>query len=389
MLNLNKNVVAISLVSFFTDFSSSMVTTILPLFIVYILKEDVDKLGYITGIATFTSYIFRILFGYLSDKYNKTKPFLIFGYSISTFTKPLFAFSHSWKDIALLRSIERLGKAIRSAPKDVLISFYSKKESGKAFGFQKMLDMAGNMFGALSVFLILYFFGKTENIFKSIFLLTIIPGLIALLILLFFVEDIKKDKKEKRKKISLKEENYFIYLILFSYFFSMFFMLKKPFFIVKAKDFIDITYIPLLVILLYFIQSISSYIFGVSIDKYGWAPFFILSLVFGILSIIFLSFGKIIFAFVFLALFLIASTNSIKVFISKHSKNKGIIFGIFYAGTAIFSSLGAIVTGIIWKNFGFKMATKFSIFGLIFTLFFSIFVLRFFIIKNKLEVNHE
>ena len=92
---INKNIIALGFVSFFTDMASSMVTSLLPLFIVYILHKGVDKPGYVAAIATFVSYAFRILFGYLSDRYRVVKPFVITGYLISAVTKPLLSVSSS------------------------------------------------------------------------------------------------------------------------------------------------------------------------------------------------------------------------------------------------------------------------------------------------------
>ena len=91
MNNINKNIIALGWVSFFTDMASSIITTLLSIFVVYVLHEGVDKLGVIIAIATFVSYIFRIVFGYLSDKYKIVKPFVVTGYFISAITKPLLA----------------------------------------------------------------------------------------------------------------------------------------------------------------------------------------------------------------------------------------------------------------------------------------------------------
>lgn len=123
--SINKNIIALGWVSFFTDMASSMVTSILPLFIVYTLHEGVDKLGFVVAAATFISYTFRILFGYISDRYQIVKPLVVIGYSLSAVTKPLLYWSHTWQSAAALRGLERMGKSIRSATKDVLITAYS------------------------------------------------------------------------------------------------------------------------------------------------------------------------------------------------------------------------------------------------------------------------
>ncbi|HHD78494.1 MAG TPA: MFS transporter, partial [Epsilonproteobacteria bacterium] len=169
---INKNIVALGLVSFFTDMASSMVTSILPLFIVYTLHEGVDKLGYVVAIATFISYAFRVLFGYLSDRYQVVKPFVVTGYLISALTKPMLYVSASWQSVATLRGVERVGKAVRSATKDLLISAYSEGKSGKTFGFHKTMDIAGELMGSLIVFALLFYLGESEALFRNIFAMT-------------------------------------------------------------------------------------------------------------------------------------------------------------------------------------------------------------------------
>ena len=134
---MNKNIIALGFVSFFTDMASNMVTTILPIYVVFGLHNGVDKLGYILAIATIISYGFRFLFGYLSDKYQVVKPFVVLGYFISALSKPLLYFGNSWESIATLRGIERVGKALRSATKDKMISEFSEKNPEELSDFIK------------------------------------------------------------------------------------------------------------------------------------------------------------------------------------------------------------------------------------------------------------
>ena len=234
---MNKNIIALGFVSFFTDMASNMVTTILPIYVVFSLHNGVDKLGYILAIATMVSYGFRFLFGYLSDKYQIVKPFVVIGYFISAVTKPLLYFASSWESIATLRGVERMGKAFRSATKDRLISEFSEKKSGKTFGFHKMMDIAGEMVGAIIVFLVLFFIGKDIEVFKSIFAWTLLPGILAVVIVIFFVDDVPY-KQTDNKQFSLSEDRKLL-LLLFIYFGFLFFMFSDSFFIIKAKEIIN------------------------------------------------------------------------------------------------------------------------------------------------------
>jgi MFS family permease len=376
---MNKNIYYLGLVSFFTDFASAMITPVLPIFIVYILNDGVDKLGVVIASATFISYIFRILFGYLSDRFQIRKPFLIVGYLISAISKPLLAFSNTYQSVALLRSVERMGKAVRSASKDSLISTYSKKnESGKTFGFHKMMDIAGELFGAITVFCIFYFYGTSEDILRNIFFLTIIPGVIGVLIVSFFLQN--DIVKSKAKKYQFEKEDFKLFPTLFFYFCFIFFMMGDSFYIIVAKeDGYLISFIPIFIIVLTLTQTLTSYYFGVMSDKKGSYQVLRLAYLAGIASIIAMGLGYMWIGFIFLGIFTVASLNAIRSYISVNAINKASIYGVFYGGIAIFSSLGALCFGYIWQNFGQNSALMFSLCGTVFVSLLSI------IFKNKIS----
>jgi len=360
---INKNIIALGFVSFFTDMASSMVTSILPLFIVYTLHEGVDKLGYVVAIATFISYAFRILFGYLSDRFQVVKPFVVTGYLISAVTKPLLYVSGSWQSVATLRGVERVGKAVRSATKDSLISAYSNGKSGRTFGFHKTMDIAGELLGSLIIFGLLFYLGESEELFRNIFLATLAPGIIAVIIVILFVND--APYKSKTKSFELKKD-YDLLPILFVYFGFIFFMFNDSFFLIKAKEVgIATEYIPLLVVLLNLTQTVLSYFLGVKIDEIGAKKILTLSFVFGLLSTISLYYDLIVMGFIFLGVFIVGSLNALRAYISNHAHNKGTVYGIFYGGVALFGALGALTTGLIWKYFDAQGAIIFSFIGML------------------------
>jgi MFS family permease len=363
MKNIDKNVIYLGWVSFFTDMSSNMITTLLPVFVVYVLHEGVDKLGIIIAVATFISYAFRILFGYLSDKYQIVKPFVVTGYFISAISKPLLAFSNTYISVALLRGVERMGKAIRSASKDSLISSYVKnKEHGKTFGFHKMMDIAGELSGALVIFLIFRFITEDEHSIRMIFELTIIPGLIATFIVLFFVKD--APKKEKKDSVVVNRSDYKLLPVLFIYFGFVFFIMSDQYFILKARnDGYGLEMIPLFVMMLTAIQTFTSYYSGVLSDKIGVVRTMLLAFIFGIVSISMMNINLWV-AFGFLGLFTILSINAVRSYISEYAESKGFVFGIFYGGVAFFSALGSLSMGYIWKFYGFEQALLFSEVGM-------------------------
>ncbi|MGH9982920.1 MAG: MFS transporter [Nitrososphaeraceae archaeon] len=136
-----RNVYSLGLVSFFTDFSTEMILGILPLFVVNNLGASRAMLGIMDGSAELISYTFGMVSGSLSDHFQKRKIFVLIGYGLSTISKPFFAFSTNWIDAFIVRVADRMGKGIRTAPRDALISdSVSESISGKAFGIHRTID---------------------------------------------------------------------------------------------------------------------------------------------------------------------------------------------------------------------------------------------------------
>ena len=362
---IDRNVVCLGWVSLLTDLASSMVTTLLPIFVVYVLKEGVDKLGIVIAVATFVSYAFRVLFGFLSDKFHTVKPFIVFGYLISAVSKPFLAFSNTYLSVVLLRGVDRMGKAVRSAPKDSLLSAYVRdKQHGKTFGFYKMMDMAGEMSGAVVVFLIFVVTGKSESLIRTIFAWTLLPGVLAVFIAIFLLKDVPHETGVRvsvfnRKDLSL------LPLLIFSFGF-IFFILSDQFFILRARQSgFSLSTIPLFVILFTLTQTLSSYYSGVLSDRIGIKRSILISFFLGEIAVFVLYEGILWMSFIFLGLFTVVALNTIRAYISRYATSKGFVYGIFYGGIAIFASLGALVVGFIWNIFGFGAVVAFSEMGML------------------------
>jgi sugar phosphate permease len=181
-----RNVLALGLVSFFTDFSSEMILGILPSFIVDNLGASRGILGAIEGSAELVSYASRMVSGSLSDKVGKRKIFVIMGYGLSTVSKPFFAIATGWFDAFIIRATDRIGKGLRTAPRDALIAdSVSESISGKAFGIHRTIDQLGAIIGPIAAFALL----QVMDI-RGIFLVSLVPGSISVLILILFVKEI-------------------------------------------------------------------------------------------------------------------------------------------------------------------------------------------------------
>jgi MFS family permease len=181
-----RNVVALGFVSFFTDFSTEMILGILPLFIVTNLGASKEILGGIEGSAELISYAFRMISGALSDKLRKRKIFVLIGYGLSTISKPFFAISTGWLDAFLVRAGDRIGKGLRTAPRDALIAdSIPESLSGKAFGIHRTIDQMGAIVGPVAAFALL----QVIDI-HGVFIVSLIPGAIAVIILIFVVKEV-------------------------------------------------------------------------------------------------------------------------------------------------------------------------------------------------------
>ena len=183
-----KNVYRLGYVSFFTDFSSEMVLSILPVFILGLPGGSIEALGFIEGIAESLSYMLRAVSGVMSDKFKKRKLFILLGYGLSNVAKPFFAASNTVLQVLTIRVVDRIGKGIRTAPRDALISdSVSGSRQGAAFGIHRTLDQMGAIVGPLTATLVMVWLGWTA---KGVFWLSLLPGTMALFVIVFGVKEI-------------------------------------------------------------------------------------------------------------------------------------------------------------------------------------------------------
>lgn len=172
---ITRNVLILSVVSLLTDLSSQMVFPLIPLFMTAVLGVGAGAVGIVEGAAETTASLLKVLSGYLSDRVRKRKPFVLLGYSLSTFTKPLFAFAHAWGFVLFIRVIERIGKGIRTAPRDAIVAESCEScVRGKVFGFHRAADGIGSTLGGVLAFVLV-----SVMDFRDIFLLAFIPGILS------------------------------------------------------------------------------------------------------------------------------------------------------------------------------------------------------------------
>ncbi len=223
---LPRNVWAVGLTSFFMDVSSEMVLNILPLFLANVLGVKTNIIGLIEGLAEATASILKLFSGWFSDKVGGRKWLAVLGYGLSAVTKPFFYFANTWGLIAGVRWVDRVGKGIRTAPRDALVADSVTKEArGLAFGFHRAMDTAGAMIGILIALLVVWLAQKntltlSKPTFQTIVLLSLLPAVLAVISLAVGAKDVPVHTQRAAPKFSLRGMGrpFTIFLVIVSIF---------------------------------------------------------------------------------------------------------------------------------------------------------------------------
>ncbi len=224
--NLPRNVWAIGLTSFFMDISSEMVINILPLFLANVLGVQTGIIGLIEGIAEATASLLKLFSGWLSDKLGGRKWIAVVGYGLSAISKPFFYIASSWELIAGVRWADRVGKGIRTAPRDALVADSVTKEvRGLAFGFHRAMDTAGAMLGIIIAVVVVWLAQKnsldlSKSTFQTVVLISLLPAFLAVLSLAVGAKDVPVKGQRAAPRFSLRSmgKPFSIFLVIVSVF---------------------------------------------------------------------------------------------------------------------------------------------------------------------------
>jgi MFS family permease len=353
---ITRNIFLLGLVSLFTDLSSQMVFPLIPLFLTTVLGAGAYAVGIVEGTAETTASLLKAVSGYWSDKIKKRKPFVLFGYSLSSLTKPLFAFANIWSFALFVRVIERIGKGLRTAPRDAIVAESCDEGfRGKAYGFHRAMDGIGSILGAVLAFLLLPILG-----YRNIFLFAIIPGIIAVFVILFVKEKnapAKEEPEEKPVKLSFKElpKNLRLFIIVSSIFALGHF--GYAFLLLRAKDIgLADNMAILLYVLFYVVYTICVIPAGILSDKIGRKSV----LVAGYLVFAITSFGliytsniyNIILYFVIYGIFYAMIDGVQRAFVvdlaPKHLKATAL--GTFHTAIGLVALPGGFIAGLLWDK---------------------------------------
>ncbi|HUM63844.1 MAG TPA: MFS transporter [Anaerolineaceae bacterium] len=226
MKTLPRNVWAVGFTSFFMDISSEMVLNILPLFLANVLGVETSIIGLIDGVAEATASILKQFSGWLSDRLGGRKWLAVVGYAFSAFSKPFFYFANSWGLVAGVRWADRVGKGIRTAPRDALVAdSTTPKTRGLAFGFNRAMDKAGAFLGLLLAALVVWLtqsttISLTRSTFQTIVLVSLLPAFLAVILLAVGTKDVAVKGQRQVPKFSLSKmgKPYTTFLVIISIF---------------------------------------------------------------------------------------------------------------------------------------------------------------------------
>ncbi len=352
----------LSLVSLFTDMASEMLYPIMPIYLKSI-GFSVVLIGILEGLAEATAGLSKGYFGKLSDKSGKRVPFVQVGYALSSISKPMMAFFIYPLWIFFARTIDRLGKGIRTGARDALLSDEAKPEmKAKVFGFHRSLDTMGAALGPSLALLYLYFYPED---YIHLFYIAFLPGLLAVLFSFILKE------KKKTSNINVKSFSFFSSfsywksspkayrklasgLLVFTLFNS-----SDVFLLLKAKDSgLNDTMVILAYIFYNLVYALTSYPVGVIADKIGLKKVFVSGL--ALFALVYFGMAFIENQFIYFVLFFLygvyaSSTEGISkawITLITNKNDTATAIGTYSGFQSICTLLASSLTGIIWYRFG-------------------------------------
>jgi len=368
-VNALRNVFALGFVSFFTDVSSEMVFSLLPVFIVGLPGSGIAILGLIEGPSEALSNWMRTVSGVLSDKLSKRKLLVLIGYALSNIVKPFFAAAQTAFDVLTIRLADRVGKGVRTAPRDALLSeSVSEKRTGAAFGLHRTLDQAGAILGPLIASTAMYAMGLTV---RDIFWLSFFPGIAALVVLLVFVKErvsraVGEYKFLEGLREILKKDLVFLLVVVAVFSLGAF---DYSFVLLNASEAgIDYRIIPTFYALINVAHTLIAIPSGALSDKIGKEKVLVMgygAFLVTALSLFFFPgnyYFAVLMAIVFGVYDGIANTMA-RALVPKYARTelRGTAYGLYYLILGSCFLVSNIVVGVLWQSMGPSSAAVYSI----------------------------
>ena len=348
-------------VSFFTDMASEMVYPLLPLFLTQVLGAGAMSLGVIEGVAEAANSALKILSGWFADRSGSPKKLVLLGYGIASAARPLIGLATAWPHVLAIRFSDRLGKGIRGAPRDAMLADFAPADArGRVFGFHRAMDHAGAVTGPLLATAFLYF---SPGDYRTLFFLTIVPGIIVIFFILKVPErtnpvepsrTLQNPVEPRRTQWNLGQPFYraMFVVLLFSLGNA-----SDAFLLLRLSDLgVATVWIPLLWSALHVVKVVSSLVGGALSDRFGrrglialgWLWYAGVYAGFGMvdtrasLIAVFLSYG----------LYFGLTEGNEKAWVADMAPAhaRGTAFGIYNAALGIGTLAASLIFGAIWTR---------------------------------------
>jgi len=355
------NVFFIGLLSFFGGISQDIFVPVLPLYMSSVLGLSRSFIGLTEGLVTSSASIFKIIAGFLSDKFKKRKPIVFIGYACSLISRFLLAFVPSAGGILALRFLDGAGKGIKDSPKDALIADSTKTGSrGRSFGIVRALDTLGSVAGPLILFLLFYLFQNSPRQYHYIFLIAAIPLVITLIIAALLVKETPLEKKTEATEEAPAAVGLPVRFYIFMAIMTVFALgnSSDAFLILRARNVgVTLLAIPLIYALFNFIYAAASIPLGSLSDRIGREKVILL----GWCSYALAYFGfaladhsyQIWFLFAFYGIYYATTEGVAKAFVADlvPQDRRGRAYGIYNSVIGLAALPAGLTAGFLWDTF--------------------------------------
>ncbi len=349
-------------VSFLTDVSSDMIFPLLPDFLTRTLKAGPAAVGLIEGVAEATASLMKMVSGWWSDRIRRRKPLVVAGYGIAAAVRPLVGLATGWGQVLAIRFTDRVGKGIRTSPRDALLAdLVPAERRGRAFGLQRAMDNAGSVVGPLLAAFLLKFVLEDE---RSVFLLAAIPGIAAVLLLVLRVKEpprlqpaepaVPANATPLPRRLKLAIGIFVLFTLASS---------TDAFLILRARDVgIELWKLPLLWAFFNAVKAAAGVPGGALADRFGrtrtilagWLIYAAAYVGFAFVAGPAALWGL----FAFYALFYALTEGAERALVADlappHLRGKA--FGLFHAGVGLAALPASVLFGLWWKLFGPRAA---------------------------------
>jgi MFS family permease len=357
-----RSVVALGWVSFLTDLSSDMIYPLLPTFLTKTLGAGPAAIGVIEGVAETTASLSKIGSGIWADRVRRRKPLVLLGYVIAAIARPHVAFAHAWTQVLAIRFTDRVGKGIRTSPRDALLAdIVPRERRGRAFGLQRAMDNAGAVVGPLLAAALLKLAFVDE---RTVFLLAAIPGIAAVVVLLLAVPDAGRRNDVVHAARGPREPlspGFWRVIAIFGLFTLS--NSTDAFLLLRAQQAgVAIWQLPLFWSFFQGVKAVTGVPGGAIADRFGRVPAITLGWVVYSASYVgfaFVSRPLAVWALIaFYGLFYGLTEGSERAFVADlvPERLRGRAYGIFHAAVGIAALPASVVFGILWKEFSPRVA---------------------------------